>query len=148
MYLHIQTTCTSKKLNAPWRLLLHPFKRTTSDEILETTDMRYWQEDNTKSPDVTYHKKISRVHRMIFNATWPPPPPHTHKHTQHEAGGPNIRAITSTCSFGNCPACPCVKTALVMVFSVSPNNISVINEHNYLPLYNCVFYICSFHCLF
>jgi hypothetical protein len=32
---------------------------------------------------------------MIFNGTWPTPPPLTHKHTQYEAGGSHIRAITS-----------------------------------------------------
>ena len=49
-------------------------------------------------PDVTYHKKISRAHRMIFNATWPPPSPYTHK---HKAGDPNIRVTASKCSSGS-----------------------------------------------
>ena len=45
----------------------------TSDEIyiLEITDMnmKSWHEDSTKSHDVTYYKKISKAHSMIFNET-------------------------------------------------------------------------------
>jgi len=44
-----------------------------------------------------YHPSFSYI--MSCTATWTPPP--THKNTQHEAGGPNIRGITSKCSSGS-----------------------------------------------
>ena len=44
-----------------------------------------------------YHPSFSYI--MSYTATWTPLP--THKNAQHEAGGPNIRAITSKYSSGS-----------------------------------------------